>query len=304
MGDAHRYLMQAKRLIDLYSTSPSAKLACRSSKVTALHQIFFYLRIIESSTFVSRFVAHEAQHPNGRDPTCQERVVQEEIDVPIPRASETSLPIQDDLSTQDEDFVSIYGVPRSLLSLISLATDLANEIDSRQPEEPYLMSDMDFAQRCQEAEDRICNWKLPQVHPSIAHMPSNSEIACPLIASIHDALVVMFFRRVRKVNSMIVQHYIQRAADYLVQHEELKLRAGINASPLAWPWFIVACEATNKSARQKLLLWVGFARRYGMRNLETAEQIVDEVWRRHDNHLQNASWVEVIREWGTNLVLT
>ena len=308
MCDAHGYLAQAKTLIDRHGVPSPAKPSYKSSKVTALHQIFSYLQIIESSTFVSRTVTYSVLYRTGvaetNDPANQR------LDRPhtLDSAPMTSTRAEIDALEEDNDvseaFAKIYGVPRSLLTLISHASDLANELERRQLHEAYVMADADFSDRCQIVEDRIWAWKRPENESTLSELPNNSQIASHLISSIYDALVVMFFRRVRKLNRMILQHYIQSAADHMIQQEELKISGGINASPLVWPWFMVACEALDKAVRQKLRLWAGFARRYGMRNLEKAEQVVTEVWRRQDHCLPNATWVDVVDEWGTNLILT
>jgi arginine metabolism regulation protein II len=120
----------------------------------------------------------------------------------------------------------------------------------------------------------------------------------------HDALIVMFFRRVRPINPAVLQHYVESAADHLNEQEAVKGRTGINAPALLWPWFMVASEAIKETIRDKLRLWSSLARQYGGRNLEIAEQVVTEVWRRHDLELPNPTWVDVVREWGVTLVLT
>lgn len=102
----------------------------------------------------------------------------------------------------------------------------------------------------------------------------------------------------------MLQHYVESAADHLNEQEAVKGRIGINAPALLWPWFMVASEAIRETIRDKLRLWSSLARQYGGRNLEIAEQVVTEVWRRHDLELPNSTWVDVVREWGVTLVLT
>jgi hypothetical protein len=120
----------------------------------------------------------------------------------------------------------------------------------------------------------------------------------------HDALIVMFYRRVRKVNRIVLQHYVESAADHMNEQEKIKTQSGINTPALVWPWFMVASEAVQMNTREKLQLWSSHAKRYGGRNLEAAEKVVNEVWRRHDHRQTNATWVDVVREWGVDLVLT
>ncbi|KAG4426970.1 hypothetical protein IFR05_017547, partial [Cadophora sp. M221] len=49
-----------------------------------------------------------------------------------------------------------------------------------------------------------------------------------------------------------------------------------------WPAFIAAAEAVDTSLRHRALAWFVRARRHGIGNIEQAERLVREVWRRTD----------------------
>ncbi|KAL2395791.1 hypothetical protein ABEF95_011452 [Exophiala dermatitidis] len=311
LNNAHIYLQHAKKMIDMYVGARSRNSSFKSTKVAALHQIYSYLYIIYNSTHVSKALSGPARgqydltqpHAGSGSLSFRPRPLGPQLSP----ALHTSL---DSLAQHKDDydlFVRIYGVPRSLLSLISKASNLAKELeeDGQTPNSSSSASG-DFRHRCEVLEEEICNWQpldheVSAVEGSSAYDP---QIGSHLVQAMHHALIVMFFRRVRSVNRMVLQHYVESAADHLNDQEEVKMRTGINAPALLWPWFMVASEAIREPIRQKLRMWASLARRYGGRNLEIAEQVVNEVWRRQDQKLPDASWVHVVQEWDATLVLT
>jgi arginine metabolism regulation protein II len=307
-------LKQARKLIDMHIVGTRSQgSSFKSSKVAALHQIYSYLQIIYNSTHVSKTVHsygdgdydHDVSLLPDDDPDVSSGIY------PAAPSSHLEQANLDSLSEHKDDyqlFARIYGVPRSLLTLISRVSSLAREIeaveDSSSNTHPS-MTDI-FRPHCQELEDQICSWHASddELSPMESWSMCDPQVRSHLVQAMHDALIVMFFRRVRQVNRVVLQHYVESAVDHLNEQEEVKGRAGVNAPALLWPWFMVASEAIRPPIRQKLSLWSNLARRYGGRNLEVAEQVVQEVWRRHDQKLANASWVDVVRDWHVTLVLT
>lgn len=73
-------------------------------------------------------------------------------------------------------------------------------------------------------------------------------------------------------------------------------------SALLWPMFVAAVEAIGEDDREKARnAFVGTERRQGMRNILTAWGIVEEVWRRWDEGLEEG-WRDVADEKGINIV--
>ncbi|KAL5325586.1 hypothetical protein ACEPPN_006714 [Leptodophora sp. 'Broadleaf-Isolate-01'] len=87
-----------------------------------------------------------------------------------------------------------------------------------------------------------------------------------------------------------------------------------------WPAFIAAIEAVDTSLRHRALAWFVRARRHGIGNIEQAEGLVREVWRRVDREryvpveregerglrgeLGGVDWRAVMRECGVWVMLT
>lgn len=310
LNNAHFYLQRANKLIEMF-VARSHGSSFKSSKIAALHQIYSYLQIIYTSTHVSRPLDRSGL---GWYDLVQDNHEGEARLFPATIVGPLALPTLhnnlDSLAQHRDDyqlFAKIYGVPRSLLTLISRASVLAKELEDEEgTSSSSSPRNHNFRTRCQLLEDQICNWQPmdDEVSPTLPLITYDPEVGSHLVQAMHDALIVMFFRRVRPINRMVLQHYVESAADHLNEQEEVKGRTGVNAPALLWPWFMVASEAIRDSSRDKLRLWSGLARQYGGRNLEIAEQVVTEVWRRQDLRLQNSNWWDVVREWDVTLVLT
>ena len=309
---AHGYLRRANKLIEMF-VAQSHGSSFKSSKIAALHQIYSYLQIIYSSTHVSKTLVRTGlEHHDG---VRHANEGETSIEVwPGTIVGPLSLPTLennlDSLAQHRDDyqlFAKIYGVPRSLLTLISRASALAQELEDEEgTPNSSSPSNHNFRTRCELLEDQICNWQPmdDEVSPMPPSTTYDPEVGSHLVQAMHDALIVMFFRRVRPVNRMVLQHYVESAADHLNEQEDVKSRTGVKQPALLWPWFMVASEAIREPIRDKLRLWSSLARQYGGRNLEIAEQVVTEVWRRQDLRLPGSAWWDVVRDWDVTLVLT
>ncbi|KAI1615084.1 arginine metabolism regulation protein II [Exophiala viscosa] len=309
---AHLYLRRANKLIEMF-VARSQGSSFKSSKIAALHQIYSYLQIIYSSTHVSKTLNRSGlEHRDIVWPANEGATSVEVLTATV--TGPLSLPTLennlDSLAQHRDDyqlFAKIYGVPRSLLTLISRASALAQKLEDEEgTPDSSSPSNYNFRNRCELLEDQICNWHPmdDEVSPMPASTTYDPEVGSHLVQAMHDALIVMFFRRVRPVNRMVLQHYVESAADHLNEQEDVKSRTGVKQPALLWPWFMVASEAIREPIRDKLRLWSNVARQYGGRNLEIAEQVVTEVWRRQDLRLPGSAWWDVVRDWDVTLVLT
>ncbi|KAJ0415907.1 fungal-specific transcription factor domain-containing protein [Aspergillus carlsbadensis] len=312
LRSADTYLQHAERMININSRMLPRTTACRSGKIATLHHIYTYLHVIYSSTQVRQ---RRLQDYDGNTPLpgLSSPMALGPVTPPAFFPSGVGWPEDPD---DPQFFARTYGVPRSLLALISQASVAAGEIESDTgSHEARSPTGFSCLARWQRLEDEICNWRVPRddeespgqnqnQSQSQSQPPYNPRIKSHLVQAMHDALIVMFFRRIRPINRIVLQHYVESAADHLNAQEEAKAQAGINAPALLWPWFMVATEAVGAPVRDKLSRWATVARRYGGRNLEVAERVVGEVWRRQDQKLPDQLWADVVREWDVTLVLT
>lgn len=303
MQDARMYLEQSEALIRTHGLPKSRK----SQKVSKLHHIFSYLRIIEESTSPEQ---HELENGFEED---------QDTSIVLRRNSNVSSSrlawVEDDEPEDnhgDSLFISIYQLPTTLLSLLAQTSSLCKLLHTPEASTP------EFDRRCQIIEDRIFRWKAPRAlsitssRMTVCNEPGReltataniSEIAAHLVAALHSALIVHFQRQVRNTDPRVLQHYIIHTIDHLLLYESLKKISHVSSAPFAWPGFIVGCEAYDSSARQKMETYLDSMRGYNVGNLETAERVIREVWRRQDLGREDRRWANVLRDWNIHIVLT
>lgn len=306
MQDVHIYLAESESLIRTEGLPKPVK----SQKVSKLHHIFSFLKIIHESTSLrgTKQTAVSNSDPWAKNSTDN---LAESNDIAQSASSRLAW-VQEDETEDPEDalFVSIYQLPTTLLSLLSQTSSLCKQLMSPESSTP------EFARRCQLIEDRIFRWKAP-ANLSLKNYFSSTnsadmcspdaaaeEIAAHLVNATYQALIVHFQRQIRNTNPRVLQHYVIRAADHLLAHEQLKQSLKIATAPFPWPGFIVGCEAYDFAARQKIDMYLKLVRYYNVGSLVEAEKVVYEVWRRQDSGQLDNHWEDVLKDWGMEVVLT
>lgn len=301
MQEAHAHLSTSEDLIRTEGLPKPVK----SQKISKLHHIFSFLRIIHESTSV-----RDSKTPSDYDPS---HALSAPTD-PSLASSQTSGSrlawVEDDEPDdleEDSLFVSIYQMPTTLLSLLSQTSSLCKQLSSSEA------ATLAFARRCQIVEDRIFNWIAPENLSLQNHSAMDTaldseklgrDIAAHLVSATYLALIVHFQRQIRNTNPRVLQHYISTAADHLLIHEQLKQSNDIKTAPFPWPSFIISCEAYDALSRQKMGLYWERCRCYNLGSLVKSEKVVHEVWRRQDEGRKDARWVDVLRDWDMQVVLT
>jgi arginine metabolism regulation protein II len=302
MQDAHTYLAESETLIRVQGLPKPVK----SQKISKLHHIFSFLRIIHESTSLR---AKESWQADPTTPLHERDEVQASGYLASSRLDWVEEEESDD-SEEGSLFVSIYQMPATLLSLLSQTSSLCRQLGSAESLMPA------FSRRCQIIEDRIFKWKapeslrLPSYHENSALHSIKSveataqEVAAHLVNATYHALIVHFQRQIRNTNPRVLQHYVTIAADHLLVHEQLKQSRQISTAPFPWPGFIVACEAYDMAPREKMDMYLKMIRSYNVGNLIKAEKVIYEVWRRHDLGRTDNHWDDVLKDWDMQIVLT
>lgn len=305
MQDVHVYLAESENLIRTDGLPKPVK----SQKVSKLHHIFSFLKIIHESTSLRG--TKPAGVNNSDLWATNTRPTLEESNDSARSASRLAW-VQEDEADDPEDalFVSIYQLPTTLMSLLSQTSSLCKQLLSSECSTP------EFARRCQIIEDRIFKWKAPEnlslknyfgtTNPADMDSPEAAakEIAAHLVNAAYQALIVHFQRQIRNTNPQVLQHYVISAADHLLAHEQLKQSLKIATAPFPWPGFIVGCEAYDMNARQKIDMYLKLVRTYNVGSLIEAEKVIYEVWRRQDSGQLDNHWEDVLKDWGMQVVLT
>ncbi|RDW71633.1 hypothetical protein BP6252_08196 [Coleophoma cylindrospora] len=191
-------------------------------------------------------------------------------------------PEQKTLSHEQQHlFHELYGFPYNLLLRISETTLLGSDIDKFIKLNPELALPRGYQSRADTLEAGILagRMKLP---PRTRDVESSGALKHAITATISNALVIYFFRRVRRTNPAILQHYVELVLACIVEQHVIKDQYEIDAGVLMWPIFIAGCEAIEEQNQKTALSCLRQVRGCGFRIAETAEKVITEFWRRRD----------------------
>jgi len=309
MEDSHRYLAESENLIRNHGLSKPVN----SQKVSKLHHIFSFLRIIEESTIQKSLEVSDECEINEQTLTGLESSSSSLVASDDERQAVSSRLdwLEEDESDEDSLFLSIYQIPATLFSLLSQTSSLCKDLAAIDILTP------DSIRRSQIIEDRIFEWKPPETltlknaiqsqegtEANTSSYQKSSSVFAHIIAAMHDALIVHFQRQVHKTDPRVLQHYVMKAANHLVAHEKLKKSLNVRTTAFPWPCFIVGCEAYDFAARQKVQEYLDLVRDYNLGSLMEVEKVIYEVWRRQNLGRVDKCWDNVLRDWGLRIVLT
>ena len=120
--------------------------------------------------------------------------------------------------------------------------------------------------------------QLKSSSPEASHAALSSVIS----ATMSNALLIYFFRRVRKTNPAILQHYIEIIINGIAKQEFVKSKYQLDAGVIIWPMFIAACEAIGQETRRTILGYLRQAGTCGFRVADKVESFIEEFWNRRD----------------------
>jgi arginine metabolism regulation protein II len=317
-----------------------------------LHQIFLFQRIIEESTFIYPWLATCAP-PAGptqleyralRYPSLQTVYFIRGIDPPrsFPGALEAVLRGSSTGGVDNPSmFEEIYGIPETLLSLLSKATSLSNEIRAHKGQDDDPLLDPDLIVRSKELETNILRWRIIELGmddasyvDSLANLDTESDSGLSDIGSsgeptaenqaqdaattlglqastslnlaIHHGILIYYYRRIPNLDPSLLQFHVD-AIMKLLRHcrHEMK-KVGIINCGIVWPGFLAAAEALGCARQASIRSFLRESTRIsGMRSFDIAMDVAEEVWRlRAEKGNAAVSWVHVLAEQGRTVVLT
>ncbi|KAF9890817.1 hypothetical protein FE257_005388 [Aspergillus nanangensis] len=177
----------------------------------------------------------------------------------------------------------IYGIPSNLLLLLSRTCHLLSQLE-KNPSDPTTKSTSD------ELEDELLTWPVePAVRRLDSSSSSSSSSSTSLLSSsnrqilhhhmlsFHQAIVILFARRVRNMHRHHVQQYVRAVVHHLQQIEHIKHSHNIKAGPVLWPAFVAASEAVSDDTRRDILRWFQAIETHGVAtSRETRRKL--ELW--------------------------
>ncbi|KAK1702566.1 fungal-specific transcription factor domain-containing protein [Colletotrichum acutatum] len=249
---------------------------------------------------------------NAKFPSLRTRVFMENHDSRLvdsnalnaPHTKETQQQIQCTAST----FETIFGLPESLVSLISRTTHLINILGDALTE----LETPGIVDIIRTLEHDLCIWTF-EGHATNAPHPrqdvgNQREAAFDNAReAVHAAVEIYFYREIRHVNPTSVQHLVEKALRHLLDYEKgVEERGNLAAAGVCWAAFIAGCEAEGISSRQQIAQFLSrIAQKSGTGNFRAASEFLPCVWEsRMGLDKFDQSWREVMRSSNTCLILS
>lgn len=146
-----------------------------------------------------------------------------------------------------------------------------------------------------------------------------------MIRAMTSALVILFYRRIRKVHPFILQAHVNDVIAALKDFDLAHDVCDIKSPGTPWPAFIAGSEAMSMTARDWLMKWMQKgAAQSAFNGFTTSQHVMREVWDYRDRYAKNIdtdssnppelrapakkrkevySWVDVLREANSWLML-
>lgn len=303
--DARCYLIDAERL--MRHRGLAKREVSRKSRL--LHHMYTWSRILGESTYVlheynsttapvsgpsliaiSAATQAHAVHSSGPGSRLDDFLRLEphhadsELDIEEVKEPQTSLRdihLEDARDNPNTMYTEIYGVTETWLSLLSQTTRLANRLDSMKATQSTASAFPDLlSRRASRLEDMICGFAADfSPRSESPKWEANNHMHTAL----NSALVIFFYRRIKNVNSFVLQSHVDDVISALERFDEaIKDKPG-QGPGTPWPAFIAAAEASTPRRRERLLAWVengeattGFAR------YSSSKELLLETWKRRD----------------------
>ena len=262
--------MDAERLIRLRGL-PKQK----SFKIRILHHMYTHLRIMSESISFSPDIGSGGNNtvgPLGPSHMRTFHVAVDSLNIGLDPAQEKNADLgYNDIHLdvqgrwQQTLYPIIYGIPESLMTLLSQTISLANE---KARLESIARTDnrvsVALADHVKTLEGNIWSWSPPpepagpERPEHLAHGLDQGELihhpqARLMAQAIHSALIIYFYRRVYNMSAMIVQDLVRRTLDNLEGCTDQTINDPDFSTSLAWPAFIVACEAATPELQERSL---------------------------------------------------
>ncbi|KAK1512148.1 hypothetical protein CTAM01_01078 [Colletotrichum tamarilloi] len=261
------FLLDAERLIRLRGLAMP-----KSFHVRVLHHVYTHLRVIAESTDIAiESVKSQAQAATEMAVSLRKfRIAEDSLgaDLDLSREKPAEVGYADihlDISGHwpVTMYPEIYGVPESLMTLLSQTISFANE---KTKLEAMAMYDhrisVALSRHIKQLEQNIWSWSLGssdmQSGPSRPRELVTQEtklVDHPLIRSLtlamHQALIIYFYRRVYNMSAMVIQDSVRKTLDFIQPCLEETADDHDFATSIGWAAFVAACEATTPDLQER-----------------------------------------------------
>ncbi|KAL4931469.1 Zn(II)2Cys6 transcription factor [Aspergillus undulatus] len=297
-----------------------------SQKSRLLHHVYTWLRLVGESTYVlhdynpsssflealdsnfqrsrSDAVADESNPRLDDFLRLEAHDADSDLNINEPKDAQTGLHdihLQDSRSFSDTLYKQVYGIPETWLSLLSQTTRLANVMETfriaqKSSRNTSLEAWETLHRRSVRLENLICSCDL-------ALARDQSRPHGHMLRAFDSALVIFFYRRIRRVHPAIMAAHVDSVISSLTEFTAALPQEERTGPGAAWPLFIAGCEALTASRRDAVLRWVDNAiSTCGPAGFSAAREIMVNLWRKQDEHLEKnrgepmPTWTTFIQE--------
>jgi arginine metabolism regulation protein II len=192
-------------------------------------------------------------------------------------------------------YMDIYGIPEIWLSYVSQITRVANIMDylDATSMEPTRTFQQCLQKKTVQLEDQICSFSAqngsPRDLPPLNENQSDVETSGSTMASrammraMTSALLILFYRRVKKVHPFILQPHVDNVIRALEDFDLAQDILDLKLPGTPWPAFIAGSEAMSMTARDWFAGWMQKgAMQSAFNGFSTATQVMRKVWDHRD----------------------
>ncbi|KAI5921433.1 fungal-specific transcription factor domain-containing protein [Camillea tinctor] len=291
------FLLDAERLIRLRGLS-----AKKSTKVRLLHHMYTHLRVIAEST-AAGMITRPNNHTGGSLNIITPGTIQlHQFSVPedsLTRGLDPTKEKQDDDGYNDIHlevqgrwdrtlFPNIYGVPESLVTLLSQIISFANNkerLERIAHKSPKVSAAM--ASHVKTLENTVWSWSFsgPIRPPSLIADSEDGQFLVDqpntrsMVSAMHQAILIYFYRRVYNMSAMMLQDLVRKTLNHLKPCIDEQVDDQDFAACIAWSAFIAGCEAvTSELQDQALECIVAIESRASIFSAQPATKVVKNIW--------------------------
>ncbi|KAF9873998.1 hypothetical protein CkaCkLH20_08370 [Colletotrichum karsti] len=285
-----------------------------SHKAQSLHRIYFYLRAIFESTaprlhrasrrFLSSVdtvdVDTDAGSDDQDDVFCQRLLYNQML------GYKSTLDL--DLETRISNCERIYGIPHTLLFLLTKVIGLIDKLYDAKEANPTAIIPDHLVDECDDLEKSIMDWPTNACLEQCAAqaISTKSKIIHQHTIAFHNALVIYFAQHVRLVGHRFLLPYVTAVLESMEAIERLKSGTEALAAPLYWPAFIAGSEAFDEGLQARFRCWYEHVEVYRIEALRTGVGVLKEVWETGPSARNRTTsyWREIVERSDVRLMLS
>lgn len=213
----------------------------------------------------------------------------------------------------ESSYLQLYGLSQTWLSFVSQTTRLANLLDRIASDKSgHGNKDAKYVESLEKRKDKlenaICSF-IASTSTSIDTSIDKSSLTPHrnMVRTLNPALIIFFNRRIRGVNSWVLQEHINVVIQILRDCNDSLLVHNLEGPGAPWPVFIAGCEAMSKAQRDFFWDWMQCAlEQTGFTRFQSMSDVMQEVWRRRDEDMggDGWTWMNVCREKSLYIMCT